>query len=74
MNDVTTRSGTVGEQINAHVGSSARTPAVLENLSGLAAQFAQQGRTLVGRSTRRKSNRRSETISSAAPRKPGHLA
>jgi hypothetical protein len=62
MNDVTARSGTVSEQINAHVQSfRSDTTAVLENLSGLAAQFAQQGRTLVEAvDSVEQSNRRSE--------------
>jgi hypothetical protein len=62
MNDVTARSGTVGEQINAHVESfRSDTTAVLENLSGLAAQFAQQGRMLVEAvDSVEKSNRRTE--------------
>ncbi len=62
MNDVTARSGTVSDQINAHVQSfRSDTTAVLENLSGLAAQFAQQGRTLVEAvDSVENSNRRSE--------------
>jgi ABC-type transporter Mla subunit MlaD len=47
MNDVTARSGAAGEQIHAHVNSfNTETANVLENLSGLAQQFDQQGQSL----------------------------
>jgi hypothetical protein len=62
MNDVTTRSGVVGEQINAHVESfRTDTAEVLQNLSDIAAQFAHHGRTLVQAvEVVEKSNRRTE--------------
>jgi ABC-type transporter Mla subunit MlaD len=48
MNDVTARSGAVGDQLNAHAESfRTETAAVLENLSEITVQFAQHGRTLV---------------------------
>jgi len=62
MNDVTSRSDTVGEQINAHVQSfRSDTTAVLDNLSQLAAQFANHGRALVAAADAvEKSNQRAE--------------
>jgi ABC-type transporter Mla subunit MlaD len=65
MNDVTTRSDAVGEQINAHVEAfRTDTTAVLENLSQLAVQFAHHGRTLVAAvdAVERSNQRAEETI------------
>ena len=62
MNDVTARSGAVGDQINVHVETfRSDTAVVLDNLSQLAAQFAQHGRTLVDAvDTVERSNERAE--------------